>query len=130
MASALHKRLAKLEEALASKLNQPLAYVWINDGETREDAIVRAGYSLDQAHRIKTIRWLTSEEAAAAAPLPWDVPDPGPPPDGPGVEAASTLAPEPRSEVGRQDRPSRVQPKFDEEAESRYRLAIEERERE
>jgi hypothetical protein len=82
MASTYAKRLQKLEEQMASRINQPLAHVWVEAGETREEAIVRAGYDLSQADRIKTIRWMTPEEGKLAAPKPWDQPhEPGPPKD-------------------------------------------------
>ena len=84
MASTYAKRLQKLEELLASKLNKPLAFVWINTGETREQACLRAGYDPSQASRIKFCRWMTPEEAAAAAPPPWDQPhEPDPPEEAP-----------------------------------------------
>jgi hypothetical protein len=98
MASTYAKRLQRLEEQMASGLNQPLAYVWVEAGETREEAIVRAGYDLSQADRIKTIRWMTRAESASAPPKPWDLlHGAGPLPDE-GPSAASMLAPEPRSE--------------------------------
>ena len=48
MASTFSKRLAKLEELLASRLNQPLATLWLDEGETREERCIKAGY---ESHR-------------------------------------------------------------------------------
>jgi hypothetical protein len=127
MASPFAKRLAKLEEQMAAKVNQPLAYLWRERDESHADACIRAGYAQADHRRVMTIGWMTAERAKVAAPLPWDVPDPGPPPDS---QPPSQEPPEPQNEASRSNRPSKTAPKFDEEAESRYRLALEERERE
>jgi hypothetical protein len=118
MASTYAKRLQRLEEQMAARINKPLAYIWVDAGETRDEAIAKAGYDPSQADRITTIRWMTSAEAASAPPKPWDVPDPGPLPDEPQQEAS----PPP-------DEPTAV-PYVDEHAEKRYREAIARREAE
>jgi hypothetical protein len=41
--------------------------VWVEAGETREEAIVRAGYDPSHSDRIMTIRWMTPEEGTLAA---------------------------------------------------------------
>ena len=81
MASPYAKRLQKLEELLASRINQPLATIWVEDGETKEEAITKAGYDPSMADRIHTVRWMSPEEIAAAPPPPWEVPHAGPPTD-------------------------------------------------
>ena len=131
MASTYAKHLQKLEEQMASRINQPLAHVWVEAGETREEAIVRAGYDLSQADRIKTIRWMTRAESASAPPKPWDQPhEPGPPPeDRPqvGDDAGQTVRGDVRrSEAG--ETPAARTPDF--EAEERYKAAVEQRARE
>jgi hypothetical protein len=64
--------------------DKPLATLWLNDGETREEAAARAGYDPADAARLRFVRWLTPDEIAAAAPsYPWDeANEPGPPKDG------------------------------------------------
>ena len=120
MASAYSKRLAKLEELLASKINKPLAYLWLNAGETREEACVRAGYDPSQAGRINFVRWLDPELGEAPKEYSWDVPEAGSPKD---ETPRVTPDPEPR-------RPVTPDPVVDPDAETRYREAIERREAE
>ena len=36
MASALHKRLQRLEELLSEQVNSPLATIWLNEGDDPE----------------------------------------------------------------------------------------------
>jgi hypothetical protein len=43
MASTFSKRLAKLEEQLAAKINAPIAWLWLNADETEEQACAKAG---------------------------------------------------------------------------------------
>ena len=85
MASTYAKRLAKLEELMASRLNEPLATLWLNAGETREQVCIRAGYDVSMVDRIRFVRWLTEDEVAAAPPsYTWDQANqPGPPQDDP-----------------------------------------------
>ncbi len=70
MASAYSKRLAKLEELLASKVNRPLAYLWLNDGETREECCIRAGYDPSQIDRF--CRWLDPALDEIRPEYAWD----------------------------------------------------------
>jgi hypothetical protein len=122
MASTYAKRLAKLEELLASRINQPLAYLWLNAGETQEQACIRCGYDPSQASRIRFCRWLTPEENAVASKPHWDDPDPGLPDD-----AGQTVKGEvPRSEAGATPAPREPDPADV----ARYRDAIEQQERE
>jgi hypothetical protein len=85
MASNYAERLQKLEELLASRINQPLAYLWQQSGESREQTCVRAGFDPSQIDRIKFVRWLTPEEAGINPPsYSWDqLNKPSPPQDEP-----------------------------------------------
>jgi hypothetical protein len=119
MASTYAKRLAKLEELLAAQTNKPLAIIWIEEGESREDACVKKGVDPSLAHRCVFVRWKTSEETVISPPAyPWDQVVEAGPPD----EEAKEVQVEPVSS------PPTREP--DPEAENRYRLAIEQRERE
>jgi hypothetical protein len=83
MASTHAKRLAKLEELMASRLNQPLATLWLDEGVSREEACIRAGYDVSLVDRIRFVRWMTKEEAGIDPPsYSWDqAKEPGPPKD-------------------------------------------------
>ena len=92
MASAYSKRLSKLEELLAARINAPLAFIWMHAGESREEACARCGYDPAMVNRLRFVRWLTEEEATADPPLDaWA--EPGPPGEdvcaGSGAGAAS-----------------------------------------
>jgi hypothetical protein len=134
MASTYAKRLAKLEELMAAKLNVPLAHIWLEAGETREEAIERAGYDLSQADRITTIRWRDERETGIAPPsFSWDDPEPGPPADSQQQtdqvedDAGQTVRGDvQRSEAG--ETPAACTPDF--ETEERYKAAVEQRARE
>jgi hypothetical protein len=58
MASIYAKRLAKLEELLAARINQPLATLWREAGERQEECCARCGYDVSQISKITFIRWL------------------------------------------------------------------------
>ena len=79
MPSPLNKRLEKIEQLLADRINKPLATIWLDDGETREQACIRLGYDPSQVDRIHFIRWLTPEEGKTAPKPHWDEPQAGPP---------------------------------------------------
>ena len=70
MSYGIHLRQASrlLEELLASRINQPLAYLWLNADETQEQACIRCGYDPSMVDRIKFVRWLTRDEVANSAP--------------------------------------------------------------
>jgi hypothetical protein len=131
MASTFSKRLAKLEELLASKINQPLATLWPNAGETREQACIRCGYDPSQLDRIRFVRWLDpalGEATPPPAPLEY-----GPPSEEPVITTKSSTPQQTEFEELIANRPSNpkdapIEP--DLEAETRYRAAIEQRERE
>jgi hypothetical protein len=57
MASTFSKRLVKLEEQLAAKINAPIAWLWLNADETEEQACAEAGIDPSEVHRIRFIRW-------------------------------------------------------------------------
>ena len=125
MASAYAKRLAKLEELLASRINQPHATLWQHAGETQEECCIRRGYDPLQASKIRFVRWLDPALGEAPPEFSWDVPEPGPPSDDAGQTVRRAAQ---RSEIGE----TPVARTFDdlEEAESRYREAIKQREAE
>jgi hypothetical protein len=79
VANAFAKRLARLEELLAAKLNRPLAFLWLRDGESQEEACIRAGYDPAMVGRIFFVRWLTKAEIAAERPSWEETNEPGPP---------------------------------------------------
>jgi hypothetical protein len=65
MASPFSKRLQKLEEAMASRLNQPIGTVFLEQGETKLDACVRAGYDPAYIDQVMSVRWLDPEKGEA-----------------------------------------------------------------
>jgi hypothetical protein len=96
--------------------NEAIGSVWLNDGETKEQAAVRAGYDVAQVPQLRFIRWMTHEESAKA-PLPhWDDPEPGPPKD--------ELEPQAPAVDPVQERLDRAAKEH--EAQKRYEAAIEE----
>ena len=111
MASAYSKRLAKLEELLAARINAPLAFIWMHAGESREEACARCGYDPAMVNRLRFVRWLTEEEATADPPLDaWA--EPGP--------LGEDVVPDPVQELPAKDA-------VDLEAAERYRTAVERR---
>jgi hypothetical protein len=130
VASTYAKRLAKLEELLADKVNQPLAYLWLEDGETHEECCIRCGYDPSQIDRITFIRWLDPALGEGPKEYGWDVPEAGPPKDPePTIEDDAgqiVRGDAQRSEAGAT--PAARDPDF--EQETRYREALERRERE
>jgi hypothetical protein len=119
-------RLAKLEELIASQVNKPIATVWVDVGETQEQACVRCGHDPALAPMIMFIRWLDPQLGETPPEFSWDVPEPGPPKDGAGQNVSRDAQ---RSEIGETPVARNPTPDLD-EAETRYRAAIEERERE
>jgi hypothetical protein len=80
MPSALHKRIARIEELLATRDSTPVLTLWLTEGDDpeqlREDAVASGAVDPRDRDRIRFIRWLTAEEAA------WQIPPgqmPGPP---------------------------------------------------
>jgi hypothetical protein len=77
MASPFAKRLEKLEQLLASKINRPLAFLWQHAGESQEDACIRCGYDPSQADRIRFYRWMTLTRLRSLRHHPGNNPKPG-----------------------------------------------------
>jgi hypothetical protein len=84
MGNPLSKRLAKIEELLANRLNAPLGYVWLRAGESREQGCIRLGYDPALADRIAYYRWLDPALGEVAPPIqhPLDPIVEAGPPDG------------------------------------------------
>jgi hypothetical protein len=83
MANAFTKRLEKLEAMMASRINAPLAFIFVNTGETNEEAAVRCGYDVSQLDRIRFVRWLDPARGEAPPEYSWETPEPGPPSEAP-----------------------------------------------
>ena len=85
MASALDKRLARIEELLRDRIDTPVACVFLYEGEDPEqvlDTMVAAGkIAAADRDRVKFIRWLTAEEYVAIKPHSTWAGEIGPPRD-------------------------------------------------
>lgn len=95
--------------------DEAIATIWQETDETREQAAVRCGYSVEQVPQLRFIRWLTPAEAKIAPKPHWDEPLAGPP-----VEA-NRAAPDPESVLDRAAK--------EHETRKRYEAAIEEQRR-
>jgi hypothetical protein len=70
MASNLAKRLARLEELLAARLNTPVALLWLGEGQdpgALTDELVASGQiGAADRPRVRFVRWQTEAESAKA----------------------------------------------------------------
>jgi hypothetical protein len=120
MASPFTKRLERLEALLASKINAPLTTLWIDQGQSKAEACIRSGYDPSQLDRIRFVRWLDPALGEAAPP-------PAPAEHGPPEEAPDRPDPQ---QIDLEELIAAAPIEPDPEAETRYREAIERREKE
>ena len=97
MTSALHKRLARLEELVAAKVNVPIWRWQMNpDADTAAelDRMVADGEVAEKDRgRVKIWRWMTDAEAAAHGIVHPEPPAPKPQPQLPAPPELKLLAP-------------------------------------
>jgi hypothetical protein len=123
MASPLHKRLQRLEEALASRINAPIAWKILGQDETEADAYDRliAAGEIGEADRGR-VQWIQTWRMAANLLKP--LTGSGELPHAKPADIAAEIVTE---ITQRSEPPERWQDKYETEEEYRLRLKREER---
>ena len=129
MASSLDKRLQRIEELLQDRLDTPVAFIWLKEGEDPEaigDEMIASGkISAADRSRVRFGRWLTEAEYTENKPhYDWQHGMAGPPDDGKKLSQNSESSD--HAEAGAT--PSARDPTPEQEA--RYKEAVERRARE